>query len=760
MRPDRRLLGLLAASLAACSASDPLALVDPPPAPPFAPPAAVIAVSDADVTLTTGSGRLVVERTPFRMRFYDAAGMEVLSEVENSDAAPMPIAAVLEPAPIGAELPKTPALYAPLAFVVGVQALPQIPAGPWEANALTGTAAGVAFHATEVADVEVADERALLTVATNDPSGRTLQVTISRAENDGLRVQVQADPAGGVALIGDAFAAADDDAFRGFGGRHNALDQRGQDFLGWVMQQNTGAGQLQSLADLVPGGDSQYLFPNGKTAAYYVSPSFVAPRYAFLLERDELSRWRMASDRDDAWQVQVAAPALDFSVVPGAPPQTIAALTELTGRHRPPPDWTLGVILDRSTIAFTQTPAQYEAQVRDDLAQIDALGLRVSGYRIEGWFELAPEIRGPLIADFTGRGIRTLTYFRSFASVDGAGTEDPDTFLDALTNDYVADTILGTPYIYGGNFFGASLLIDFTNPAAVDWWKGRIRAALDEGADGFMQDFGEQTMGDMVFADGRLGSQMHNRYPVVYHRATREAIDEWLLEHPGHDDIWFYTRAGYGGLDGSPHFEGGNFAGDGNTDFSPSSGLQSQTPDMLNRGLNGSYGFTTDIGGYFDYVTPATTKELLIRWAQWATLSPIMRLHGSINAGTHMPWNYDEETVTIWKALTDLRYRAAPYIAQAWRDAYETGMPVARPLWLMFPGDNEAAQQMQEWLLGDDVLVAPVVEEQATSRSVYFPTGCWQHGETGEQFTGPASIDVAAPLDALPFFFRCGRAPF
>lgn len=723
--------------------------------------ASAVVIGAQRVSLAGGTTTAVVERKPFRLTLQDAAGNPVLSQVENTGAAPMPIAALAEPAPGGGELPKSPSLYAPLSFVLGAQLLSQIPAGPWEANVLTGTAAGIAFHATEVISAEAAGAGVELTLATNDPSGRALKLRLSPAQNGGIRVQARPEPATGVVLMGDSFVAASDDYFRGFGGRHNALDQRGNDFLGWVMQQNAGAGQLQSLADLVPGGGgNQYLFPNGRTAAYYIAPSFIAPRYAFLLERDELSRWRMASDGADAWQLQVAAAALDYSVVAGAPRQTIAALTRLTGRHRVPPYWTLGVILDRSTIAFTQTPDQYAAQVRDDIEKIDAHGIRASGYRIEGWFELAPALRQELIAEFKRRGIRTLTYFRAFAAPDTAGTEDPATFNEAVSNGYVAKTLAGTPYIFGGNFFGPSVLIDFTHPPALQWWKDRIKAALDEGADGFMQDFGEQVMGDMVFADGRSGQLLHNRYPVLYHRATREAIDEWRAAHPGREDIWYFTRAGYAGLDGSAGYENANFAGDGNTDFSVSSGLAAQAPDMLNRGVGGAWGFTTDIGGYFDFVSPATTKELLVRWAEWAVLSPVMRLHGSVNAGTHMPWNYDAETLAIWKQLTDLRYRAQPYIYRIWQEAVATGLPVARPLWLMYPDDALAAQQMQEWLLGDDVLVAPVVEEGVTAREVYFPAGCWQHAETGARYAGPASFEVSAPLASLPYFFRCGTQPF
>jgi alpha-glucosidase (family GH31 glycosyl hydrolase) len=182
---------------------------------------------------------------------------------------------------------------------------------------------------------------------------------------------------------------------------------------------------------------------------------------------------------------------------------------------------------------------------------------------------------------------------------------------------------------------------------------------------------------------------------------------------------------------------------------------------MLNRAVGGAYGFNGDIGGYSD-VGPykPTTKELLIRWAELAALSPIFRLHGSAGSGTHAPWTFDAETVRVYRAISDLHDRAAPYIRRLWRNATRAGVPPTRPLWLAFPGDAQAAKQDQEWMLGDGVLVAPVVEEGATARDVYFPKGCWEAGDTGDRYHGPASARVVAPLARLPYFFRCGTRPF
>ncbi len=182
---------------------------------------------------------------------------------------------------------------------------------------------------------------------------------------------------------------------------------------------------------------------------------------------------------------------------------------------------------------------------------------------------------------------------------------------------------------------------------------------------------------------------------------------------------------------------------------------------MLDRAIGGAYGFSTDIGGYFDVRPyPATTKELFLRWAEWAALSPLFRLHGSVLAGTHTPWSYDRQTVHIYEQLVALHLRARKLILKLWRQADRTGIPVTRPLWLAYPGDARAARQDQEWLLGPDALVAPVVTQGVTTRAVYFPRGCWRRPDTGALYRGPRSQVVPAALGQLPYFFACGTHPF
>ena len=706
------------------------------------------------IEVDAGAASAVVQRSPVRVSFRDRRGVTVLSEVANRLPAPLVEPPTVDPEPNGVDLLPETTLYAPLTFTVGQERIEQFPGpGPFVANLLSAERSGIQYAARAVVGARRSGAGVRLELSTNDPHGRRLIVFLRPQGTRAIRLSARPTPGAGVSAVADSFASGRAEAFHGFGGRHNEIDQRGQALESFLNQSNVSS-------EPPPGApaDDRYLAPNGPTGAYFVQSSFVSSRpYGFLSLRDELTRWRMASDRADAWQVAAAAPALDYVVAPGRAARAIRTLTGLTGRQRVPPRWALRPQMDRLVRFPPQSAAAYLREVRRDLADIERFDLPVGAYRIEAWeFIRRPTLRR-LIERFNARGIRVLLYFRAFVGRDEIGTDRPALFEEAVRRGYVATTADGRPYVFQSNFFTDAAVIDFTDPAAVRWWTRRIHEALDLGADGFMQDFGEQVLLDMRFDDGSTGRTMHNRLPVLFHRATRRAIDAYRARHPRRGDVFFYTRAGY---TGSVRYEGATWPGDETTDWSRSAGLASQAPDMLNRGVAGAYGFATDIGGYFDVGRTPTTKELFLRWAQWAALTPIFRLHGSVAAGTHTPWSYDRQTVGIYRRLSRLHVAAAPLIARLWRRAARTGMPIARPLWLAAPGDRLAARQDQEWMLGPDVLVAPVVEQGARGRSVYFPRGCWREPETGRRFRGPASRRVAAPLARLPYFFRCGTRPF
>ena len=727
---------------------------------------AAVEVRPDAVVVTSGDVRATVTRSPYRLE-VERDGRPVLRNVANERRPPQLSVGVPDEVGGGDALPNGGDRYAPLTFEIGGSAPVQYPASPWVGNLLVSARAGQLHSATDVVEAKADGDAAELTVATTDASRRW----VVRLEPDGargVRVRARLTPDDGVTAVADAFLTPEDEAFGGFGGRHDELDQRGSDFHSYIDEQAQGAGPLQPLADQVPnGGRERYLFPNGPEAAFYQSASFVSSRgYAFLLASTELARFRLATPRrPDAWQVDVAGPAMDWSVFAGKDQkEAVGALTAVTGRHRVPPEWALGPTLYRGIRVLSpqgDDAASYERKVRNDLEQYDAARPPITSYALEGWDLMSREQTKALIKEVRARGLRPMAYLRAYTSPDPGRAESPTVFTTALANGYLTETALGTPFVFGSTFIaGPAGIIDYTKPAARAWWRARVREVLDLGFDGFMQDFGEQVLEDMRFADGSTGKAMHNAYPTLYHRTTREVVDEWERERGREGDVFFFTRTGYSGRPGSPAYEPSNFPGDETTDWSRSSGLASLITDMLNRGLGGAYGFNTDIGGYADTLTGAVTKELFIRWSQAAALMPVHRVHNSSSTGTKMPWSFDRQAQDLYTETAQLHTDARPLILKLWREAVRTGVPITRSMALEFPGEPAAREQDQQFLLGPDVLVAPVVDQGARTKDVWFPPGCWRAADTGEEVRGPQTKRVAAPLERLPWFTRCGTTPF
>src|SRR4051794_10946299 len=325
----------------------------------------------------------------------------------------------------------------PLSYLVGTNEPAVFPAGQWVGNLQGVARAGVEFSARDVVGAAPAGSGVKLTVSTNDPTGRRLTVTVTPAGPGAIRVRATPSNATGVAAFSDFFTSSEGEAFHGFGGRHNAIDQRGQDFYNWLDQEDVGAGELQPGANPTLG--DTYLFPNGALAAYYVQSSFVSDRgYGFLLNQSELSRWRLASDRPDAWQAEVAASALDYVVAPGDMRRAVATPTARTGPQPVPPRWALGPMLDREVAYPSQTAASYQQQVETDLRDIARYHLPLTAYRIEGWQFVDKVWLRAVIRRLRARGIHPLVYFRAFVGKDTIGTDDPAQYDVATGKGYVA----------------------------------------------------------------------------------------------------------------------------------------------------------------------------------------------------------------------------------------------------------------------------------------------------------------------------------
>ena len=616
MRRLPRVLGLAAAALAALASG--------------------CGPADDALVVTGPAGRVVVTRSPFSLRVEDTAGNTALA-LAAGEARPRrhPVRA---PGGDGRRRARQ------LAYPVLTGAPDTNPADPTPPTR---------FPAKDVIEAHQDGGALVATISTSDP-GHTITLRV-QAEGAGA-FDVQATSTGASALAA-SFASGADEGFHGMGGRRESTDLRGRHILGWVLD---------------------YRYPNVTGSYYYVEPLVLSSRgYGLWLDQTENASFRLASDVDDAWRVAVVGPALDSRRLSRPLGRSASgALTAITGRHRLPPAWSTGPTISRA-VQVGETITAYEEDIAADLDRIQADALPVTAYCFEGWALLPDAFVASTMATLTARGLHGVLYIRLFVEKDSGGTQLPSWYDEALANGYVAKTQGGQPYVLPGVFLTDMAVLDFTNPATLAFWSAQVALMLDTGADGFMDDFGEQVLSDMVFADGSTGVTMHNRYPVLQHQATRAAVDAYVKLHPGRD-IYFFTRSGHTGRPGGAAYENATFPGDELPNSTPRRGSPRSSPTCSTAPWAGPGASPPTSPGTRTSSAPPPPSST--PWSEAAALMPFFRVHNGPLDGPRMPWSYDAATEATWTAMATLHQAKAPVFVAAWNEAVQTGMPVVRPL--------------------------------------------------------------------------------
>lgn len=442
----------------------------------------------------------------------------------------------------------------------------------------------------------------------------------------------------------------------------------------------------------------------------------------------------------------------------GSPQDLLKQFILRTGKPVLPPDWAFGVWIsangwnsDAEVDAQLKALKQYDYPA--DVMVLEAWSDERTFYRWNGaehWVNPAEAVRRIREA-----GLHLILWQIPVIKQehDGApGAQLLEDEREAVEKKLCIFLKSGVPYrIPEGVWFSGSLLPDFTNPETLAWWFEKRKYLLDMGVEGFKTDGGEFLLDDTaVLHDGSSGMEAHNQYPGQYIAAYHR-----FMEENGVRGLTF-SRADSTGAQTRPI----HWAGD---QLSTWNELRSQLQAGISSGLSGVLFWGFDIGGFAGELP---SVELYLRATEFGCFSPVMQWHAEPRSGqfyaTHedgfnndrSPWNladklHEPRILEISVKYAKLRKALQPYLIQEAAWCAEHGRPMMAHLCLDFPEDENACACADQYMLGRDLLVCPIVEEGVTVRRVWLPQGIWKHYFTGETCVGGQYREFKCPLDQI-----------
>ena len=573
-----------------------------------------------------------------------------------------------------------------------------------------------------------------------------------------LQMNVEAPGADSVVLTA---GIANGERLYGLGEQYRPLDLTGSITPILPREQGVGRGEqpLTYLADVTQKAGGNL------TTTYAAWPSYLtSENKAFTFSDTEASGAFTIADfsRNGQASLEAWAPTISAEAFVAEDPVSVIAKRE-TGKIRPQlADWA-----QRGAILGLQGGTE---KVRTVVKEMQDAGAEISGVWLQDWtgkrvtsfgdrlwwtWQLDRQ-RYPgwkkLVRDLNADGIQVTTYINPWL-VDPAPKGDTsirNLYEEAVEKGYTVQTQSGQPYMMDQNGFDA-VLVDFTNPDAVDWYADVIAEdVLGAGAVGFMADFGEALPFDAKLFDGDP-LLVHNQYPQLWASVVREGCDR-----AGQPDCMAFMRSAFlGSAEQVPMM----WAGDQMVNYADQDGMASAVYGMLSGGPSGSPLWHSDIGGYTsinavvkNYVRP---PELNQRWAQMQAFGVMMRTHEGNRPAQNQQVYDTPDTRAAFAEASQIYAALYPYRKTVIDEAVATGVPAMRPTWMVYPRTAAADADLQ-FFLGEHLLMAPVLAEGDTSVEVSFPPGTWVHVLTGETFQGDQTLTVAAPLDTPAAFVLQG----
>jgi alpha-D-xyloside xylohydrolase len=450
--------------------------------------------------------------------------------------------------------------------------------------------------------------------------------------------------------------------------------------------------------------------------------------------------FEVASESVSRLQFSVPGQSLEYLVIYGPEPKAILRnYTALTGRPPAVPAWSFGLWLSTSF-----TTSYDEATVTSFIDGMAERGLPLSVFHFDTFwmrdfhwcdFEWDPRtFPDPpgMLARLKARGLRVCVWINPYIAQQSA------LFEEGKAQGYLLRRRSGDVW-QTDQWQPGMAVVDFTNPAARDWYTSKLDALLAMGVDCFKSDFGERIpVDDVEYFDGSDPQRMHNYYTYLYN----QAVFELLRKRRGEGEAVLFARSATAGSQKFPV----HWGGDCDATFDA---MAQMLRGGLSLGLSGFGYWSHDIGGFEGTPDAAVYK----RWIAFGLLSSHSRLHGS--GSYRVPWLFDEEAVDVLRAFTRLKMQLMPYLLATARQVTEDGTPMTRAMALAFPGDPGCTYLDRQYMLGDDLLVAPVLSASGEVR-YYVPAGTWTNFITGERVTGPGWVTETHGFLSLPLLARPG----
>ncbi|GAQ55803.1 glycosyl hydrolase [Streptomyces sp. LBUM 1476] len=457
-------------------------------------------------------------------------------------------------------------------------------------------------------------------------------------------------------------------------------------------------------------------------------------------------------DRAGSCEVRAEGGPLRCWVVVGTPARVLLGWASLTGAPALPPSWALGYHHARWGFGSEQEVRRVVAGYREHGLPLDAVHLDIDhfdGHQVftvdQERFPKLPKLAQELRRD----GVRLVSIVDPAVRAE-PGTEvyDAGTALDAFVRDASGRVVRSVVWP------GESVFPDFTHARVRAWWGELYAERLAQGFSGFWHDMNEPTsfaaFGDTTLPrsarhdlEGRGGDhrEAHNVYALCMARAGYEGLRALVPD----ERPFVFSRSGWAGL----QRYGGTWSGDVTTGWP---GLRASLALVLGLGLCGIPYSGPDVGGFDGSPSP----ELYLRWFQLGAYLPLFRTHAAIRAGRREPWEFGPEVLAHAREALLERRRLSPYFVTLAHLARRTGAPYVRPLWWGAPEDRALRDCEDAFLLGDCLLVAPVLGPGVDRRAVQLPRGLWYDTATERAYEGPGQVLVDAPAGRIPVLARAG----